>query len=274
MDGKKGAITMTIVCIILFVFASFFAVVSVRLFIDNREWSDLASEIQRENEALRENNAVLCGEKLQLAKEIDGVTTALSAARAQLADALGELENVEAERNELIDKVIAASLKSVSSSLLPAGRTNTFRCEDYKLFAKNSQQAALQAECFTHSEYGIRFYLKDGIIYYCAAMATAYGTEIGQAYSVTLANGAEFCVIVADFKHPIDNPRTDDYGDPDTNYDSEPCTNVIEFVVDMDIIPETVRLSGTMSALEQFGGLYGDGGDIVSIEKLERIWKL
>lgn len=159
------------------------------------------------------------------------------------------------------------------ASLLPAGHTNTYRCEDFGSFAKNSHQAMLQEDCITEQETGIRLYYADGISYYCAAMATAYGTEIGHAYKVYLVNGYEFNVIVADFKHDISKPRADDYGDPDINYDGQDCTNVIEFVVETKYLPPVVQAAGTMSALDDFGGLHGNGGDIAKIEDMGRRWR-
>lgn len=271
----KGAITVTIVCIILGVFASFFAVVSVRLFIDNREWSDLASEIQRENEALRENNAVLCSEKLQTARELDSVTTALSAARAQLADALGELENVEAERNELIDKVIAASLKPVSSpaapSLLPAGHTNVISGMPYTTITnKRSEQWALQLQAFT-GEYGIRCYSDGDRTYFLAAMGSAYGREIGTAFRVTLKCGTELYVMLGEFKDDGSDPNF--LGHPTKHADGYDVTCVLEFIYDAEKIDSRALQAGNFCNIEHFGGLHGDGGDIVKIERLGRVWK-
>ena len=104
-------------------------------------------------------------------------------------------------------------------------------------------------------------------------MATAYGIEIGHTYNITLQNGYNFDVIMGDFKHPIDNVQPDDYGDPDVNYDGEPTTSVVEFIVDMDAVPEEVKQAGTMSALDEFGGLFGDGGDIVEIVDIGRVWE-
>lgn len=185
-----------------------------------------------------------------------------------------ELLNAEKVR---IDEAEREEIPAPEKQMLPKGHTNTHRCEDFHLFNPNSDQYKLQEGCTTDITTGIRILsvfrgTNKCDQYYCAAMATAYGTEIGRTYKVKLKCGTEFNVILADFKHPIDNIRDDDYGDADTNYDGEPCTNVIEFVVDMDSVPDKVKQAGTMSALAQFGGLYGDGGDIISIEYLGKVW--
>ena len=174
-------------------------------------------------------------------------------------------------------------------SVLPSGvATNTFRCEPYQVaiidedgnvtgyksaFHPKSDQYALQKDCTTDSHTGIRIYISGGVTYYCAAMATAYGTEIGLTYKITLQCGTQFNVIVADFKHPIANASPTDYGDDDINYDGNYCINILEFVVDMQRVPAIVKSAGTMSALPEFGGLYGDSGNIVKIEYLGRKWK-
>lgn len=169
--------------------------------------------------------------------------------------------------------------------------TNTYRCEPYMVidweksddietvyksaFSKNSEQAALQEDCFTDLETGIRYYFdtSDWTKWYCAALAGAYGIEVGHCYIFTLANGTELPVMLADFKHDISDPKPDDYGDDDVNYDSEKCLNVIELVVDMPAVPKAAREAGTMSALDKFGGLYGHGGNIVDAKDAGRRWK-
>ena len=132
----------------------------------------------------------------------------------------------------------------------------------------------MQEECFTDFTTGIRYWTDEsGEPWCCAALAGAYGREIGQCYIFTLKNGYTIPVIMADFKHPIDNIRADDYGDDDINYDGQKCINIIEFIVDMVAAPVCVKQAGTMSALECFGGLYGNLGNIVKIEYLGRRWE-
>lgn len=206
------------------------------------------------NKNLCEEAARLKDENTELRQSLIAVLTAPAAAKTQ--------QN-EAERCEI-----------AAPSLLPSGiSTNMYCCEPYDKFVVNSEQAMLQEDCFTDTQTGIRYYLLDGKKYLCAAMATAYGTEIGWTYSVHLKNGYDFDVIVADFKHDISAPRADDYGDTTENYDGAAAICIIEFVVDMAFLPRAVKDAGTMSALEQFGGLYGNGGNIVEINDTGRIWK-
>lgn len=281
---------MIIGMIAIAITAALLAALSIRLFVDNREWAAMAEEMQDENDGLREDTAELCKEKMSLIIGKEQAEDEATKLKLQLDDALTAYENSEKERITLKEQLIQATAKDsiadkstgkVSKAgqsgdiplLPPEGvHTNTFRCEDYRLFAKNSHQAMLQEDCFTDMSTGIRYYLRKDGFYYCAAMGGAYGTEIGQAYAVQLRNGEVFNVIMADYKHPIDDVYPYDYGDGDVNYDGDDCINIIEFVVDMEEVPKEVKQAGTMSALPEMGGLYGYGGDIVKIEKLERVW--
>ena len=270
--------------------AAILAALSIRLFVDNREWAAIAEEMQDENDGLRADTNELCKEKMSLIIGKEQAEDEAAKLKLQLDDALSAYENSEKERITLKEQLIQATAKDsiadkstgkVSKAgqsgdiplLPPEGvHTNTFRCEDYRLFAKNSHQAMLQEECFTNPDTGIRYLVGDREIYLCAAMGGAYGTEIGKAYRVTLRNGTRYNVVLADFKHPIDEANPYDYGDSDVNYDGQDCICVIEFVVDMNYVPKEVKQAGTMSAIPEMGGLYGDGGDIVKIERLGRVW--
>ena len=166
-----------------------------------------------------------------------------------------------------------ATAKDYSYDRLPDTPTNFYTCEPYDRFAKNSEQATLQEECFTDVYTGIRYITIDGKAYKCAAMATAYGTEIGNTYEIELECGTVENIILGDFKHDISTPSANDYGDPCKNYDGERCINVIEFIVDMRAIPPEVKNFGTMGILEQYGGLYGNGGNIKRITFIGRKWR-
>lgn len=158
---------------------------------------------------------------------------------------------------------------------LPTGMTNTYRCEDFRKFTNTkSDQYQLQLECATDMDTGIRIYRKNNIVYLCCALGGAYASSIGEAYEVTLKCGTVFNIISSDFKHAdqMTAPDPFDFGDPDINYDKQTATNVIEFVYDKKIVPKKVIMAGTMSALDIFGGLYGDGGNIVSMRKLGKVW--
>ncbi len=234
------------------------------------------------NTELLQSNVKLSGQLQAEQKRADDFkekAEILQAAHDRLAAVpVYELEEITEETIQEQDEV----------SLLPVGvDTNTFRCEPYQVairdecgnitgyksaFHSKSDQYALQQICTTDTTTGIRIYTHEGTIYYCAAMATAYGTEIGLTYKVTLKCGTEFNVIVADFKHSLDSASSTDYGDDDINYDGNYCINILEFVVDMLAVPAEVKSAGTMSALPEFGGLYGNGGNIIGIKALERKW--
>lgn len=240
---------------------------------------------------LEEHESLIISDKKQLMQDKLTLTAKIEkmyADNAKLATSVNGLrkqnDEIQERNSELVrinklltdDTSVSRTEKETISAgfLPPAGiPTNTYRCEDYSGFAQNSEQNMLQDDCFTDEATGIRYYIDDAGIWYCAALAGAYGTEIGHCYTFKLANGYFIHVIQADFKHDISSPRSDDYGDDDVNYDGEKCINVIEFVVDMDKIPASVKQAGTMSALDEFGGLYGDGGNIVNVIDEGRRWK-
>ena len=169
---------------------------------------------------------------------------------------------------------------------LPDCPTNVLSCEPYmtkekdesgnirykSAFAANSEQAVLQEDCFT-DENGIRYITINGKKCLCAALATAYSAEIGTVFAVTLHCGEKMYVICADFKNPLSEAGEPIYGTPCTNYDGEEALGLIEFVVDWTKLPRVVKDAGTFTILPNFGGLYGNGGNVVKMEKLGRWWK-
>lgn len=157
---------------------------------------------------------------------------------------------------------------------LPKGATNMFMGMSYrKITDTKSQQYRLQQECYTADLTGIRCYKSGDKMYYCAALGGAYGIDIGDTWRVTLKNGTRFNIIHAEFKHPIDNPDPNDFGHKCRNYDGQDCTNVIEFVFDDEKIPPEVIEAGTFSKLDYFGGLNGDGGNIIEMQYTGRVWE-
>ena len=221
-------------------------------------------------ESARNEADVLLNKNNLLTSDIERITAENDELRQALRAALTAPPAAEPQQEpeERCEKAAA------SPSLVPVGiATNMYCCEPYNKFAKNSDQAILQEDCFTDTSTGIRYLLQDGKKYLCAAIATAYGTEIGRTFAVRLENGNSFDVIVSDFKHPIDNVRVDDFGDACANYDGEDALCILEFVVDLTYVPKAVKDAGTMSALEFFGGLHGHGGNITEITNTGRRWK-
>ena len=204
---------------------------------------------------------------------------------------LAERERSEQNVPEETEKPETEETRQITADgLLPFGvPTNFFCCEPIEIidridedgtplyksaFNPKSAQYRLQQDCTTEVGTGLRVYTdKNGNRYYTAALAGAYGTEIGRAYAVELQNGTQFNVILGDYKHPIDDIRADDYGDWAVNYDGEDVLCVIEFIADMALLPKVCKDAGTMSALSMFGGLYGHGGNIVSMQDLGRVWE-
>lgn len=117
-----------------------------------------------------------------------------------------------------------------------------FKCfMDYRtITATGSPQYELQAGAWT-DEFGIRR-VKG---FYCVALGSAFGSEIGSKYAITLSNGKTFLAILADQK-----------ADADTITDNTRDRNgaVVEFIVDADMLPQTVKQSGSIGTLEQFSG--------------------
>lgn len=155
---------------------------------------------------------------------------------------------------------------------VPLCDTNTYRCMDYRTLTNHaSEQWKLQMECYSDAITGIRVYTNGHARYYCAALGSAYGQNIGDAFNITLENGYSFNVVYGDFKNPLGSTDMF-YGHPDVNYDGETAIGLVEFIFDKDVAPKSVINAGTMSALSQFGGLFGDGGNITSIKYLGKVW--
>ena len=102
------------------------------------------------------------------------------------------------------------------------------------------------------------------MIYYTAAMGSAYGRDIGDAWRIILDNGEEFNIMLGDFK---DDGKTEFFGHPCRNEHEEPCTNVIEFIVDWEKTPVDIREYGSMSKRKWCDG------NIIKMEYLGRKWE-
>lgn len=155
---------------------------------------------------------------------------------------------------------------------LPEGNTNTYRYMDYRtLTDESSEQYEIQRYCCTDADTGIRYLVYGDERYFCAALGSAYGQNLGDLFQVSLENGSVFRIVYADFKNPLGADDFNFFGHSDLNYDGELCTNVVEFIVDSDWLPSSVAQTGTLSALSFFGGLNGSGGNIVKIENIGRL---
>lgn len=160
--------------------------------------------------------------------------------------------------------ILAAGPK-VSAYDVPAN-TDVHLYMDYQAITNTaSDQYKLEKYCYTNSD-GLRCYLDEmGNEYYLVALSQYYGTEIGTTYVVTLDNGSTFYIMLGDCKDPKD--ITNIYGRSCWNFIRQTtCTNVLEFIVDTDELPQKVLNWGTVTALDYFNG------NITSIEKIGRLW--
>lgn len=252
------------------------AALAIVLTLVTTKFVDLCQQVEADNSENKITELIQEKEKLLLENiTLQEKNDELYSDNVKLTAAIKELRQINKElmNEEAVQDISPAPAETEETiTLLHGKHTNMFRCEPYR-FAKGSQQAMLQERCRTDAETGIRYYDDGRTMWLCAALAGSFGTEIGHAYMFTLANGEVIPVIMSDFKHPIDNVRAADYGDVDRNYLGDDCINVIEFVVDMNEIPQVVKQAGTMSALDRFGGLYSYDGDIVDVKDEGRVWR-
>lgn len=180
-----------------------------------------------------------------------------------------ENDRLKAETEMLNDVIVRMRTEPYTydpMERIPPGNTNWYALEPYtKITDTASEQYALQEECETGLATGARIYTdKDGNSYYTVAMGSAYGRCIGDAWEVTLDNGESFGIMLGDFK---DDGSTEFFGHPCRNAREEPCTCVIEFIVDWVQTPSAVRERGSMSALGWCNG------NIIKLEYLGKRWE-
>lgn len=204
--------------------------------------------------------------------KLDEFTSNLAQSNVDLRNENTRLtEEIETLNDVIVRMRTAPEANKLLKERLPYGLTNTLRFMDYrKITDKNSIQYKLQEDCDTDVDSGIRVFYANGTDYYCAALGSAYGRDIGDTWHVKLECGAEFDIILADFK---DDGATDYFGQPDKNYDGDPCTSVIEFVTDEDYMPSSVLSAGTYTVFGSLGGLHGKGGNVVEMKYLGRVWE-
>lgn len=256
-------------CTIAALLAAILAVHNIRELSDTRSKYDTAkemmSDLEKQNRVLREKITVL---ERDLSAEI---TNSKMLERALLDTIAPEGAEPEPEPN-------------VKERLPEGVATNRYDCEGFS-FPEGTAQYKLQQFCTNDWETGIRIFTRDNIRYRCVAMGTAYGIDIGDAWEVTLNNGYSFPIVLADYQHDITVIDPDDFGerfayddngdiiDVLRNYDGEECVHVLEFIADLDAIPQAAKEAGGMHGLTIFGGKFGDGGNIVKLKYLGRKWE-
>lgn len=129
-----------------------------------------------------------------------------------------------------------------------SGKTKTFAYYTAVTVKSSPQYKLLNSkDCYTDPETGIR--MVDG--FYCVALGSYYGSEIGTKYRITVSSGNSFNVILCDQK-------SDRHTDKKHQY-ARRNKDILEFYVEKKNIPAQVR--GSYDSLEQFRG------KITSIEK-------
>lgn len=127
-----------------------------------------------------------------------------------------------------------------------------FKCYmDYRAITDTgSPQYQLQLEAWT-DDAGIR---RVGC-FYCVALGSAYGSDIGAKYLITLSTGQEFLAILSDQKADKDTVQ---------NHTKDRSGAVIEFVVDTPKLSYAVKNSGSISSIPMFKG------EVVKIRRLDK----
>ena len=148
-----------------------------------------------------------------------------------------------------IETTTRATIKKSKASMhVPSEISNFKSYMDYRMITCGAQ-LELQKQAYTDAN-GCR---KVGN-YFCIALGSYYGSEIGAKYRIHLSDGTSFLGILADQKADKDTNATNQY----TIYNRD----IIEFVVDTNCLPSAVQLSGSLSSLEKFEG------KVVGIDKL------
>ena len=112
---------------------------------------------------------------------------------------------------------------------------------DYKCLARNSEQWKIQERAYT-DECGLRKIGDD----YLVALGSYFGTELGSRYMITLSNGSVFTVVLCDWKDDAHTDSTHKYTV------SNGCA--VEFYVETSMLPEDVRVMGTIGQIPFFSG--------------------
>lgn len=272
---------MTLEIIIIAIFA-FAAVLAAILAVHNiKELSDAHSEIDiltEHNTGLSLDNARLTHLNDDLARDLEVERTNSKELRQIIIDyeIAAKSQQEENQLNELEPDENDEILQVNAKERLPAGHTNVISGMPYTAITNHaSEQWKLQCDENTFTgDYGIRCYSDNERVYFLAAMGSAYGRTIGDAFRVTLKCGTVMYVMLAEYKDDGTDPNF--FGHPAPNYDEEIATCILEFIYDPEKIDAKVRGengSGTFTVFDEFGGLYGDGGDIVKIEYLGRRWE-
>ena len=183
-----------------------------------------------------------------VAPSTTGVTT--TEEETVLVETETETEIITTEITELTTRAQKKQKTKAKTKTLnvPSEISNFKSYMDYRMITRGAQ-LELQRQAYTDGN-GCR---KVGE-YYCIALGSYYGSEIGAKYRIHLSDGTSFLGILADQKADKDTNSTHQY----TVYNND----IIEFIVDTNKLPAVVRASGSISSLPKFEG------KVVAIDKL------
>ena len=190
--------------------------------IDNHTYVAENKELIQDNQNLKQEKQVLQDNVIRLESEVQTGNEAL----VEYEEKLESYEN-----KQLSQPVYSASWGSVKSYMSYKAITNT-----------RSKQYQLQQQAVTDPSTGLRVIDGD----YCVAIGSGWECAVGDRILVTLQDSKTFNAIVADVK-----------ADAHTNSDNKTTTHdnsVVEFVVDIPVLPQSVRISGNIGTLDQFSG--------------------
>lgn len=113
---------------------------------------------------------------------------------------------------------------------------------DYRtITSTNSKQYQLQQKCVTTNN-GLRIY--NGR--YTVAIGTGFDAKVGTYIDVHLSTGEVLQCIVGDIKKNVDTDAT--------NMQVAHNGNIVEFIVDANELPKSVKSKGSISAIDEFSG--------------------
>ena len=155
----------------------------------------------------------------------------------------------------IIVSPVGISQPQFESMDIPAEVDTSFKCYmDYRtLTSTTSDQWALQQYAYTDSN-GFRRFGGD----YMIAVGTHYAQYCGQRFLITL-DDVVITAIVADIKGDGDTNSTNQYTEL-----SDTSGNLIEFIVDVDVLPREIRFIGDVSLL----GLEGEVQQMIPIGEI------
>lgn len=198
---------------------------------NNEAQLQIAEEIKRNESILEEKNKIV-----DLMEDIKQQLLETQKVNEELKKQVEALK----QENEAIKKAKNIGVSTQASS---------FKCYmDYRTITDTSSRQYKLRQVATTDENGLR---KIGD-YYCVAMGTFYG-DVGDTFYIETDEGASWKVILADIKADNHTNSTHQYTK------ANGC--IMEFLVDTNKLPTSIKTSGTVNGL-------GFQGDIIVVKKI------